>query len=682
MSLVNKLGNALFALQPFAIAALLILVMLLEVAFSTRQESASWDEGDHIYAGYMNWKHGEYALNPEHPPLVKLVATLPLLSLDLKVPTRQKRYFKSEAYYGGHALLYRNGANEGGHYTADSLLFRIHMTVLVFGLTLALLLFLAGREMFGATAGLIAMTLFVFDPTVLTNAPFVTTDMGGACGFFASVYLFYRFVKRPSWSRALACGVVLGLALAAKHSMLVLPPLLAALGLGDWLLRTRFRRNPDRHEFFVSLQVLAAFASAFLVLWGIYSFRFAMHPTGVTIPTFAQEITDLSPAMQKALLFAAHNHLLPESYLFGLADVQKVGLYMPTYIFGKLYAHGQWFYFPAILSLKWSIGVLCLLLLSVYSCVRYGFQQPRELWYVGGAGLVYIALAVLSPLNIGVRHVLPLFPLTFLMIGAGAGSLIHRNKIWIVPVACLLLWHVADSVRMFPNYMPYANALWGGPSKTHLYFSDSATEWGQELKWTKQWTDAHHISECWFAYFPAPFLLPSDYGVPCRLLPTLDTMYEQDIALPEVVHGPLLISFADLNGFEFGTKVRNPYQQLFERQPDDIIANGVAVFYGDFKLPEAAALQFIQKSRSLLLKKPQQAMQMAQKALTIAPADFDANVALGDALLACGGRNNAADAVTAYRRAAKETEKMELTAKRKWTPVLEKRLASAMTAAT
>lgn len=147
---------------------LLLLVLLTEVGLSTRRESLSWDEGDHIYSGYMNWKHREYSLNPEHPPLVKLVATLPLLPLDLKVAPRQDRYFKAEAYYGGRELLFRNDPKYGGRYSADTLLFRIHMTVLVFAVVLALLLFLAGGEMFGATAGLIAMTLFVFDPTVLT----------------------------------------------------------------------------------------------------------------------------------------------------------------------------------------------------------------------------------------------------------------------------------------------------------------------------------------------------------------------------------------------------------------------------------------------------------------------------------------------------------------------------------
>jgi hypothetical protein len=99
-------------------AAALLAILFCEIALSTRQVSASWDEGDHIFSGYMNWKHGEYSFNPEHPPLVKLIATLPLLPLELKIAPRLGRYFKDEAYYGGRELLFRNDPRYGGHYSA------------------------------------------------------------------------------------------------------------------------------------------------------------------------------------------------------------------------------------------------------------------------------------------------------------------------------------------------------------------------------------------------------------------------------------------------------------------------------------------------------------------------------------------------------------------------------------
>ncbi len=653
----------------------LLLAMAAEVGLSTRQESPSWDEGDHIYSGYMNWKHREYSLNPEHPPLVKLVATLPLLGLDLKIAPRKGRYFKSEAYYGGRELLFRNDPQYGGKYSADTLLFRIHMTVLVFGLTLALLLFLAGREMFGTTAGLIAMTLFVFDPTVLTNAPFVTTDTGAACGFFAAVYTFYRFVKAMRWERAVLCGLACGLALVAKHSAVLLLPILLLLAAGELAGRWRATRRRPVNEIQNMVGGLATIAAcALFVLWGVYSFRYAMHPVGVVLPPLAGQMKTLSPGVRGAIAFCAAHHLLPESYLYGLVDVQRVGAYMPTYIFGKLYAHGQWFYFPAILSLKWSLGVLGLLGISVYAFATGRVRRPRELFFLALPAMFYLAVAMAGPLNIGVRHVLPVFPFAFALAGGGAGWLIGQRRAWIYPVAGLLLWHGVDSVRMFPNYMPYANALWGGAAKTNLYFSDSATEWGQELKWVKQWTDARGVKECWFAYFPAPFLLPSDYGIPCKLLPTDDTMYEYAIHLPPVVHGPVLVSFADLNGFEFGTKVRNPYQRLFERKPDEVIANGVAVFQGDFSLPEADALGYEETSREKLKSDPEGALAAARQAVAVVPEGFDANLALGDAALSLGRK---AEARAAYEIALRRVDEMEQSSRERWRPEVLAKLVKA-----
>jgi 4-amino-4-deoxy-L-arabinose transferase-like glycosyltransferase len=658
-------------------AAALLLIMVFEVALSTRQTSASWDEGDHIFSGYMNWKNREYSLNPEHPPLVKLIAALPLLPLDLKVAPREGRFFKSEAYFGGRELLYRNDPRYGGHYTADSLLFRAHMAVFIFALLLASLLFFAGREMFGASAGLVAMTLFVFDPTVLTNAPFVTTDSAAACFFFASVYAFYRYIKAPSWQRLVLCGVTFGAALVSKHSAVLLLPILLLLASGElagrWYASRREQRTwspSDAARIGAAMAAMAAIAV--FVLWGVYSFRYAMHPIGATLPPLEARSSRLSPVMSETILFCTHHHLLPESYLYGLVDVQRVGAWMPSYIFGKLYAHGQWFYFPVALSLKWSIGVLGLLLLAIYAFATGRVHKPREVFFLALPGLFYLAVAMAGPLNIGVRHVLPVFPLAFALAGGGAWSLMQQRRVWLYPVAALLLWHAVDSLRMFPNYMPYANVLWGGPTKTHLYLSDSATDWGQELKWTKQYLDAHNIRDCWFAYFPGPFLLPSDYGIPCKLLPTADTHGEMEIYVPLTIHGPVLISYADLNGFEFGTKVRNPYQSFFERQPDAVIANGIAVFNGDFTVPQVASLLPVWKSQTLLMKNnPTDALKEALAALAIDPRNFDGQIAAGEALYEL---NRDAEAREHYARAMDLVKTMEPSSQNEWSTRIKRKL--------
>lgn len=235
--------------------------------------------------------------------------------------------------------------------------------------------------------------------------------MGAACGFFAAVYTFYRFVKAMNWQRAVVCGFVVGLALATKHSVVLLLPILVLLAAGDVAGRWKAAlRWPGRDALRILLGLGAIAAIALFVLWGVYSFRYAMHPVGVNMPTLASEMGPLSPLMKRLISTSAHYHLLPESYLFGLADVQAVGLEMPTYIFSRLYAHGQWFYFPVLLTLKWSLGVLGLLALAIYAFATGKVRRPREAFFLALPAVFYLVVAMAGPLNIGVRHILPVFP--------------------------------------------------------------------------------------------------------------------------------------------------------------------------------------------------------------------------------------------------------------------------------
>lgn len=654
------------------IALLLLLIMIVEVGLSTRQQSPSWDEGNHIYSGYMNWKNGEYTLNPEHPPLVKLVATLPLLPLDLITAPRQGRWFKHEAYLGGRELLFRNDPKYGGKYSADTLLFRVHMAAMIFGLVLAVMLFVAGSEVFGAAAGLIAMAIFVFDPTILTNAPYVTTDTGAACGYFATVYLFYRFSKKMCWQRALACGLILGLALTTKHSAIVLVPLLGLLAMGEIAGRWRADRHfPAQHLRNAALGIGTIGAAAFFVVWGVYSFRFKMHPIGVTMPTMAEGVHTLSGPMQWFILTCAHFHVLPESYLFGLADVQSVGESWPTYFLGRIYAHGLWYYFPTALSIKWTVGTLAMLMLALWVWGTGKIRLPRELFFFATPAAIYLAVAMASPLNVGQRHILPVFPFVFMLIGAAAAWLLKRGKPWIYVVGVLLVVHAAESAYSFPNYLPFGNALWGGPANTHRYLSDSAVDWGQQLKVTKAWLDRHNVKQCTFVYFANPILLASDYGIPCEVMPTADN--GEEVPVPPIVHGPLLISYSNLGGFEYGTWVRNPYESFNRREPDDVIANGIAVYYGDYAIPDAEAQAYIKRSTKSLKRDPGAALTAARKSVALVPNGFDENRALGAALAATG---DIAGARAAYTIAANRMQEMEPSAQIHWRPIFQRILSN------
>jgi hypothetical protein len=650
-------------------AGLLLCVMAAEMALSARQESLSWDEEDHLFAGYMSLKAHDYGLNPEHPPLAKMVAALPLLPLKLKLAPMQGRYFKDEAYFGGREMLFRNGS-----YSADTLLFRARMAISVFMLALAVMVFFAGAEMFGVGAGLIAMALVVFEPSMLTNGKYVTTDAASACMFFATVYAFYRYVKAPGFARGAMVGVAAGLALAAKHSAIFLLPILIVLALGEVVMRWWAVRHIPREKKLVPGQALrlagamvGMIALAVFVLWGVYGFHYAMAPSGPMVhPLLANEANGLDPGVRALALAMARWHLLPESYIYGLVNVKLVANWMPSYIFGKIYAHGVWWYFPVVLAIKWTLGAMALLATALWAFATGKIKKPREAWFLLVPPMIYLAIAMASPLNIGVRHILPMFAFLLLFAAGGAWALMQRDARWKYVVAALLVFHAASSLRCFPNYMPYANEAWGGPSKTHNYLTDSATDWGQQLKWTKTYLDKRGIKDCYFAYFVAPFVLPSDYGIPCKLLPTLDTSGQMDLDVPSAIHGTVLVSYADLNGFEFRSKVLNPYQPLFERKPDNVIMNGIAVFNGYVELPLAASMAPTHRAqKALAAKQYDVARREAVEAILKDDDSYEAHMVMADTLREMGRK---AEARKHYEHALRIVKTMEPSAEAYFMP--------------
>jgi hypothetical protein len=289
-----------------------------------------------------------------------------------------------------------------------------------------------------------------------------------------------------------------------------------------------------------------------------------------------------------------------------------------------------------VFSIKWTLGAMGLLALALYAAATGKLRRPREVFFLATPVVIYFGVAMASGLDIGVRHILPTFAFLLVLAAGGAWALVQGSRRWGWTVGVLLLAHVVSSARSFPSYLPYANELWGGPAKTHLYLTDSNTDWGQQLVSVKAYIDDHHITHCYFAYFVAPFILPSDYGIPCRLLPTFDTGGELETPVPPMIQGPVFISYGDLNGFEFGASYRNPYQSFMARRPDAVIRNGVAVYNGEFAVPLASALLYVDRAKKALKSNPSAALADAQEAVRIDPEGYDPNNIMGDALAANG----------------------------------------------
>ncbi len=646
----------------------LLLVLEFQLLYSVRQESLTWDEGDHIFAGYMSLKHRDFGLNPEHPPLVKMIAAIPLLGMDLHEPKLQDRYFKQEAYSSGRDFVFQNDH--------DRVIFRARVGASLFALLVALLGFLTAREMFGTGAGFLALVLIVFEPNFLAHGALVTTDTGAAASLLASIYAFYRYVKSPSWGRVVVLGLAAGLFFIVKHSAVLLPPMLVLLAVTELLRR---RQTGDETRLHQAARLAGALVITGVIvagmMWVCYGFRYAARPAGRQMnPPLQSTLGNLRPAEAKAITMMARWKLLPESWLYGLADVRSVANIWPSYVFGKLYAHGVWFYFPVAFVIKATLSTLIFLPLIVYAGATRKLRGRREILFLSLPPALYFAISMTSSLNIGVRHILLVFIFLLVLAGGSAWSLICNDRRWAWAIGVIIIFHVVSSMRAFPtSYIPYANEAWGGPANMYKYLTDSPTDWGQQLKDVKRYVDERGIKECWFAYTAEPLIPYRAYGIPCKPLPTMDSIWSGvKTETPPVIQGPVFFSHLALTFYESGSSVLSPYREFMRLKPTAVIDHGVFVYDGTFNVPYVAAMdRAVISGRLLDQHQPEQALSEAEAAIALAPDSLQALMALGDAEKAL---QKNADARTTFEKALQQVRLMEPTAQEVWTPRVQEKL--------
>ena len=677
MTQPNQTGRGKKYAVAIGVAALL-LVLFLQLAFSTHRNSITWDEDDHIFAGYMSWKHADFGLNPEHPPLVKLVAAIPLLNMPLKVPVVQDREFKHEAFLDGKDFLFKNDA--------DTILFRARLAVSFFTILLALLVFLAAQEMFGTGAGFIALTLLVFDPNLLAHGAVVGTDAGLSCFMFASVYAFYRYVKVPSAWRLVVVGIATGHALISKHTGILVFPMLLLLSIYEVL---RSRSTPETHPSNaapakakqLAVALIAISAIAITILWGAYGFRYQARAEGRPLnPPLNAYLQNLSRPHEIRLLQAvAHFHLLPESYIYGLADVRIMSDFYTSFLLGKVYPHGIWFYFPVAFLIKSSLSFLLLLLVAIWAIATKRLTATREIIFLTIPPIFHLIIAMSAGMNIGVRHILPMYLFLSVLIGGATWNLIQRHRQWIYVVTALLIFQAVSTSLAYPAYLAYANELWGGPAHVHDLLSDSNSDWGQQLHDVKRYLDQRGIDgqgkDCWFIYFAEGVVDDRYYKIPCKPLPTMDSLWmEEPIDAPPAIDGIVLVSAGDLSGFEFGAGPLNPYEQFKSLRPTAVIDYGVFVYEGHFEIPLAASISHTQKAQSLLAAHQlPQALEEVQQAVTLAPDAAKPHALLGDIQTAMGRPD---DARASYQKALTLAKTIEPTFQVGLATDLEKKLAA------
>jgi 4-amino-4-deoxy-L-arabinose transferase-like glycosyltransferase len=635
--------------------ALLLALLAAELTLSTRQQSQTFDEACHIFAGYRYWKNLDFGINPEHPPLVKLVAAIPLLYRPLRIPPVPEDQFKFVEYTSGREFLYANDA--------DSVLFRARLAAALFTIFLALTVFLVARSMWGAGPAFLATILLIFEPNILAHGALVTTDMGVTFGMFLAAGCFYLYQKKPSGLRLIAPGLATGVCLGTKHSGVLIFPMLFLLALTElppfWDASSKkiapdLRKKALRQTF--SLVIISVIALA--VLWSLYGFRYSARSHGLAVnPPLSEFARRMGPSGSAVVLQIARWHLLPESFLYGVVDVYSPAV-IPTFLLGKVYPAGQWFYFPAVFVIKSTVAFLLLCCLVPLTRALREKKFRREVSFLVIPPIVYLAAALFSGINYGVRHLLPVYPFLIVLVAFCAWTIVERRRAVAILVAILFVFHIVSSLRAFPNYISYANELWGGPQNAHRILADSNVDWGQGLKAMKRYIDQRQIKECWFAYFGSVVADSAYYGIPCQPLPAsfANAVNMQMPVIPPSVDGPVFISASEIAGTYWGADWDNPYVSFRKVRPSALIADSILVFDGKIDVSSAAALTHETLAQHLLQSKQlDQALAEADQAIAIAPNTPGAHNARGKVLVEM---NRKPEALSEFDLAQKFAEAM------------------------
>jgi hypothetical protein len=285
---------------------------------------------------------------------------------------------------------------------------------------------------------------------------------------------------------------------------------------------------------------------AFVIIWAFYGFRYsAFSPAVPAADQFIAAWSDLNARIGttgKLIHVLADHHVLPEAFLYGASYVADSSSQRGAFLNGEYSVFGWKSFFLWTFALKTTIPFILAASLGIWVSVRSrivaGADRARHLQRLlpytplAALFLVYWAVSIRSHLNIGHRHLIPTYPVLFILVGSLGTWLARPLRPRALVVAGLLAWHTAESLWIYPNYLAYFNELEGGPSKGYLHLVDSSLDWGQDLPGLKAWLDANlrQGETAYLSYFGTGE--PRYYHMPAKRLAYMNAFLEDEPYIP------------------------------------------------------------------------------------------------------------------------------------------------------
>mgnify|MGYP001567629925 FL=1 len=496
----------------------------LALAFtSTLSDAPIVDEVPHIGAGYSYIARGDMRLNPEHPPLIKDLAGIALAIINPQTSVFSTSSWTTDVngqWQFGRDLIFESDRSP------DTIKVVARLPMLMVFAFACWLVWKWARERYGDVAAIMSLTLLAFSPTILAHGRLVTTDMGAATGILAATYCFIKFLRKQNTHTFWWAVLSLGLALLAKFNTVLLGPyfVIAALIYG-FQFKFRSLTAWKAGARLVALTVLLGATSFVAVVWPIYIAHTWNYPAERQRSDTASILGGYPDSLLKTtLLWASDKPIIrgAAQWGLGLAMVQQRSAGGNTiYWMGRVVRQGGPGYFPTVYFIKEPLAWWILVSVALTALIFHRRRQPDQpkrsnfyrdnleewMWLLWLA--IYWIISIRSTLNIGVRHLLPVYPFTILLV-TGRISILYewlrhndkqRHRIVAVVLAILLGWYAFESARIWPNYITYFNQVVGGSSGGYRFVADSNLDWGQDIKRLGVWMESNNIEKMSLDYF-------------------------------------------------------------------------------------------------------------------------------------------------------------------------------------
>ncbi len=559
-----------------AIAIVLLLALVAQCIMSMRQKSLTEDEYVHIPAGLSYLRTNDFRLNLDEPPLMKLLAAMPLLAWrqGLYLPMADSSWREKNAWHFARRFFDAHRRN------LDLIVFLTRLPTVILSVALGMVICRWSAALYGAWAGIFALALYAFEPNILAHSRLATMDLGISLFITAAIYGLWRLHRAPSAGLLIFTGLIVGLAATTKFSGLMLIPLtLVLIILGRALEKRIVAKAQKRWRGIIGdcvrwMGVLITAGAVIFLFYGMEWEPLATDPEMISKLEAAASAPG-QPAWKKLCFRAAVNVPIPApSYIKGISYLLRhFRQGHDAYLMGQYSRKGWWYYFIVSVLIKTPIPFLLLILLSVFPFRK----APSLMWsdriFLLAPPIVFYAAALTSPMNIGHRHILPIYPFLFIWCSRLVVR-IPRRWWWPLLVVVLLVWHVASAVRIHPHYLAYFNGLIGGPKNGPRYLLDSNIDWGQDLELLKKYLHRERISDLYLDL--RGNVDPSYYGLAGKPITPYQAFYP--------VPGNYAVRVNELYNLHHENKRR--FQWLREREPTARVGYSIYVY----RIPAATAL--------------------------------------------------------------------------------------------